>query len=128
MAEAFVNALCPARFHAESAGIDPGKLNPIVVAAMHEVGIDISLHDTKSVHDMVTRGNPYDYVITVCDAANAEECPIFPGEGQRLHWSFPDPSAIEGTPEEKLAGTRTVRDLIKARVEAFCAESAGAKA
>lgn len=122
MAEAFINALYPAHFRAESAGIEPGKLNPIVVAAMHEIGIDISLHDTKSVHDMATHGRPFDYVITVCDEMNAERCPVFPGGGQRLHWGFPDPSSFEGTPEEKLAATRAVRDLIKARVTAFCSE------
>jgi arsenate reductase len=121
MAEAFVNAQSPALFHAESAGIEPGKLDPIVVAAMHEAGIDISLHATKSVHDMVTRARPFDYVITVCEEANAENCAIFPDGGQRLHWGFPDPLAYEGTAEEKLAGTRAVRDLIRARVEAFCA-------
>jgi arsenate reductase len=122
MAEAFVNAQCPGSFHAESAGIEPGKLNPIVVAAMHEIGIDISLHATKSVHEMATHGRPFDYVITVCDEASAGQCPIFPGGGQRLHWGFPDPSSFEGTAEEKLAATRAVRDLIQARVEAFCAE------
>ena len=119
MAEAFVNSFRPTHFRAESAGIDPGKLNPIVVAAMHEIGIDMSLHATKSVHDMFTRERPFDYVITVCDEASAEQCPVFPG-GERQHWGFPDPSVIEGTAEEKLAGTRAVRDLIKARVEAFC--------
>ena len=122
MAEAFVNAQCPRLFHAESAGIEPGKLNPIVVAAMHEIGIDISLHATKSVHDMLTHARPFDYVITVCDEANAERCPIFPGGGQRLHWGFPDPSSFEGDAEEKLAATRVVRDQIRSRVEAFCAE------
>ena len=122
MAEALLNHHCGGFFAAESAGIEPGKLNPIVVAAMHEIGIDISLHDTKSVADMVTRARPFDYVITVCDEASAERCPVFPGAGKRLHWGFPDPSAFEGTPEEKLAATRAVRDLIRARVETFCAE------
>jgi arsenate reductase len=122
MAEAFLNQICGKEFEAHSAGLEPGKLNPIVVEAMSEVGIDISRNQTKAVFDYFKSGKMFAYVITVCDEASAERCPIFPGVTKRLHWSFPDPSAIQGTPEEKLAGTRKIRDTIKAKIEQWCAE------
>jgi arsenate reductase len=122
MAEAFLNQICGEFFEAHSAGLEPGKLNPIVVEAMQEVGIDISSNKTKAVSDMFKSGKMFAYVITVCDEASAERCPIFPGVTKRLHWSFPDPSSFRGTPEEKLARTREVRDAIKARIESWCAE------
>ena len=121
MAEAFLNHLGGDRYAAESAGLEPGKLNPVVVEAMREAGIDISGHPTKSVASMIERGPYFDYIVTVCDETSAERCPAFPGPGQRLHWPFPDPSSVTGTPEEKLAGTRQVRDEIRAKVESWCA-------
>ncbi len=121
MAEAFLNSLGGGRFEAESAGIEPGKLNPFVVSAMAESGIDISRNETKSVNDMLTRGRSYDYVVTVCDPAAAEMCPFFPGNGKRLHWEFSDPSSVSGGDAEKLAVARKVRDEIRARIEAFIA-------
>jgi arsenate reductase len=121
MAEAFLSAICPEDFAAESAGLEPGDLNPIAVAAMAEVGIDISKNETKGVFDL-EREKDYSYVITVCDAASAERCPIFPGGARRLHWSFADPAALEGTWENRLAQTRQIRDQIRARIEAWCAE------
>jgi arsenate reductase (thioredoxin) len=120
MAEAFLNQICGDEFEAQSAGLEPGKLNPIVVEAMREVGIDISGNPTKSVFDMFKSGRIFHYVITVCDETSAERCPIFPGITQRLHWSFPDPSAIQGVHEEKLARTCEIRNQIKAKVEAWC--------
>jgi arsenate reductase len=126
MAEAFLNQICPDDFEAQSAGLEPGKLNPVVVEAMQESGIDISGNQTKAVFDIFKSGKMFAYVITVCDEASAERCPIFPGVTQRLQWSFPDPSSFQGTPAEKLAGTRTVRDAIKAKVEAWCEEMCGA--
>jgi arsenate reductase len=128
MAEAFLNQICGKEFEAHSAGLEPGKLNPIVVEAMSEVGIDISRNQTKAVFDYFKSGKMFAYVITVCDEASAERCPIFPGVTKRLHWSFPDPSAIQGTPEEKLAGTRKIRDTIKAKIEQWCAEVCDAAA
>ena len=79
MAEAFLNKYGGDKFIAESAGLEPGKLNPIVVDAMKEVGIDISANQTKGVFDFFKQGRRYHYVVTVCDEANAERCPIFPG-------------------------------------------------
>ena len=125
MAEAFANRLCGSEFHAQSAGIEPGKLNPIVVEAMAEEGIDISGHATKSVADILQSGQHFDYVITVCDETSAERCPVFPGGTHRLHWGFPDPSSFTGTHEEKLAGTRTVRDAIASAITHWCAQKPG---
>ncbi len=122
MAEAFLKQICAEEFEVQSAGLEPGNLNPIVVDAMQEIGIDISGNPTKSVFDMFKSGRLFQYVITVCDEASAERCPIFPGVTKRLHWSFPDPSAIQGTHEEKLARTCEIRDQIKAKIQAWCSE------
>jgi arsenate reductase len=122
MAEAFLNQICADTFEAHSAGLEPGRLNPIVVEAMREIGMDISGNQTKAVFDMFKSGMMFSHVITVCDEASAERCPIFPGVTKRLHWSFPDPSAIQGSHEEKLARTREIRDQIKAKIEAWCEE------
>ncbi|MGA2393158.1 MAG: arsenate reductase ArsC [Candidatus Lustribacter sp.] len=122
MAEAFVNSLCGDRLQAESAGFEPRTLNPLAVEAMREVGIDISTNATKSVFDLFKRGRLYKYVVTVCDESSAEACPIFPGLVTRIHWSFADPSAFTGTPEERLARTRVVRDEIRATVQQWCDE------
>jgi len=122
MAEAFLNDICGEQFEAQSAGIEPGKLNPIVVEAMQEVGIDISGNRTKSVSEMLESGRRFDYVITVCDETSAERCPYFPGPTARLHWGFPDPSALQGSQAEKLARTREIRDAIKLKVDEWCAE------
>jgi arsenate reductase len=122
MAEAFLNQICGEEFEAHSAGLEPGKLNPIVAEAMQEAGIDISGNQTKAVFDFIKSGEIFAYVITVCDETSAERCPVFPGVTTRLHWSFPDPSKFQGSHEEKLAQTREVRDTIKAKVENWCAE------
>jgi arsenate reductase len=122
MAEAFLNRMCAEQFEAYSAGIEPGKLNPIVVEAMQEIGIDISRNQTKSVDAMLNSGNKFDHVITVCDETSAERCPFVPGLISRLHWGFPDPSALQGSHADKLARTREIRDMIKAKVEELCAE------
>ena len=123
MAEAFVNASCDGMLQAYSAGLERGTLNPVVVEAMREVGLDIAGNRTKSVADDAIRSRAYDYVVTVCDEGNAEACPIYPTNGRRLHWSLPDPSAFAGSPDEKLRRTRTVRDAIAARVAQFCREA-----
>ncbi len=122
MAEAFLNAMCGDAFEAESAGLTPGTLNPLAVEVMREVGIDLAGKPTRSVFDLFRQSRLYAYVITVCDAEAAERCPVFPGVCKRLHWSFPDPAALEGTHEEKLAATRRIRDQIKAQLEAWCEE------
>lgn len=122
MAEAFLKEACGDEFEVHSAGLEPGKLNPIVVEAMQELGIDISRNATKAVWDFIKSGKMFSYVITVCDETSAERCPIFPGVTTRLHWSFPDPSSFSGTHDERLAKTRAVRDTIKGKIEEWCGE------
>jgi arsenate reductase len=122
MAEAFLNQLAANIFKAESAGLEPGILNPLVVEVMQEIGIDISGNQTRSAFDLFKQGLTFNFVITVCDAANAERCPIFPGVTKRISWSFDDPSSFTGTHEEKIAKTRLVRDKIKSEVEKFANE------
>ncbi len=122
MAEAWLNQICGDQFEAQSAGLEPGTLNPLVVEAMAEVGIDISHKRTQRVSDVLESGTVFAYVITVCDESSAEKCPIFPGSAKRLHWGFPDPSVLTGAPEEKLDAVRTIRDQIRAKIEAWCDE------
>ena len=119
MAEAFLNKIGGDYFIAESAGLEPGILNPIVIEVMKEIGINISENRTKDVFEFFKESKLFQYVITVCDEASAERCPIFPGPGQKLHWSFTDPSLLSGTHEEKLSFTRIIRDEIKNRIEEF---------
>jgi arsenate reductase (thioredoxin) len=120
MAEAFLNQLCPQFYQAKSAGIEPGKLNQIVVAAMKEVGIDISQNQCTSVAEMIDSGAHFDVVITVCDDASAERCPFIPEASERLHWSFPDPSSLIGSDDEKLIETRKIRDEIYTKIKSWC--------
>jgi arsenate reductase len=124
MAEAFLKKLAGDRFEVESAGIEPGKLNPYVVAVLKEVGIDISNKKTQSTEECLKKGTIYDYVITVCDETSAEACPFFPGGAKRLHWGFEDPSKLTGTDEERMAGTRKIRDQIRAKIEQWLKEAA----
>jgi len=116
MAEAFVNNLVGDKYIAESAGIEPGKLNPYVVKVMSEIGIDISSNRTKDVFEFVRAGKHFNFVITVCEREAAEKCPIFPGISKRLEWSFRDPSKMNGTEDEILEQTRKIRDEIKSQV------------
>ena len=123
MAEAFLNKYGRGIFDAESAGLEPGKMNPNVVQVMQEVGINLSQKATRGVFDLLKQGNSYDAVITVCDGASAEKCPIFPGSGKRIAWSFEDPSSFKGTREEILAHTREVRNEIEKSVKSFIGEA-----
>jgi arsenate reductase len=117
MAEALLRSMGGDRFEVESAGIEPGSLNPLAVEAMADMGIDISKNETKSVFDLYKAGRLYTYVITVCDGANAQRCPIFPGVAENIHWSFDDPSSFSGSHDEKLKNTIGVRDNIKEKIE-----------
>jgi arsenate reductase (thioredoxin) len=122
MAEAWMNRVCGDFFEAESAGLEPGTLNPLAVQVMAEEGIDISRNKTRAVFDVFKSGTLFAFVITVCDETSAEKCPIFPGVTKRLHWSFPDPSVVTGASEEKLEQVRKIRDAIKEKIEEWCAE------
>ena len=122
MAEAWLNHICGEFFEAQSAGLEPGMLNPLAVEVMQEIGIDISHKQTRAVFDVFKSGQLFAYVITVCDESNAERCPIFPGPTKRLHWSFPDPSQATGSKEEKLEQVRAIRDEIRVKIEEWCEE------
>ena len=122
MAEAFLRKMAGDIFAVESAGLEPGTLNPLVVEVMAEIGIDLAGHGTQGVADLVRQGRSFDYVITVCDEAQAERCPVFPGQGTRLHWGFPDPSSFQGAHQDRLAQTRVVRDMIQTRIRDWLRE------
>ena len=118
MAEALLKHLAGDRFEVESAGLEPGKLNPVAVEVMGEIGMDISQNKTKSAFDFYKQGKRYDFVITVCDESQAQRCPVFPGTSatSRIHWSFDDPASFQGTREERLEKTRQIRDKIKQKI------------
>jgi arsenate reductase (thioredoxin) len=107
------------RFHVESAGTKPSLVRPEAIAAMREIGIDISDHRSKSVDEFA--GQQFDYVVTVCDNAR-DNCPVFPAGTKRLHWSFEDPAAVQGGEPERLAAFRQVRDQIHESVRSFFKE------
>jgi arsenate reductase len=114
MAEGLLRSIAGERFEVFSAGTKPVGLNPNAVAAMNQIGVDISGYRSKSVDEFA--GQPFDYVITVCDNAR-EACPYFPGGGQRIHHSFEDPAAVRQDQQSKLFGR--VRDEISAWLQAF---------
>jgi arsenate reductase len=122
MAEGLLRQLAGNRFEAHSAGTEATHVRPLAVRAMDEVGVDISGQESKTLERYLRE--PFDYVITVCDDAN-EACPVFPGAKNRRHWSLPDPSAAEGTEEERLAVFRSVRDGIRDRVQAGLVDGRG---
>ena len=123
MCEAFVKHIAPERFDVHSSGIEAGKMNPLVVQAMAEIGISMTGQYAKLAQEYIDRKEVFDYVITVCDESSAERCPMFPGKHIRLHWGFPDPSALSGSDEEKLEGIRPIRDSIHKRVLNWLAEN-----
>lgn len=122
MVEEYLRSYGGDLFDVESAGIEPGELNPIVVELLREDGIDIGGKSTRSVFDLHRDGRQFDYVIAVCDAEAAERCPVFPAEVARYHWPFPDPSAATGSSSERVAEVRVIREAIKRRVVAFVEE------
>jgi arsenate reductase len=119
MAEALLKHLAGDRFLVESAGFETAAVNPLAIEVMAEMGIDISRNRSKNVFDFFKEGRMFNWVVTVCDEAQAEACPVFPGITKRMRWSFEDPSRFTGSHEEKIAQTRAVRDAIKARLEVW---------
>src|SRR5918998_2745733 len=107
MAEGLLRHLAGDRFEVMSAGTEATHVRPLAVRAMDEVGIDISGQESKTLDRYI--GEPFDYVVTVCDEAN-EACPVFPGAKRRLHWSFEDPSQATGSEQERLRVFQSVRD------------------
>jgi arsenate reductase len=106
-----------------SAGTKPSAVRPEAIAVMREIGIDISGHRSKSVDEF--SGQSFDYVVTVCDNAR-DACPVFPAGTARIHWSFEDPAAVEGSESERLAAFRRIRGQIHERVRAFLRNHASA--
>ena len=120
MAEGFLRTLGGERFEATSAGIAPGKLNPMAIEAMQEAGMDISHQEAKNVKELLKEH--FAYVITVCDAAR-ERAPVFPFTLNLVHWSIYDPETEQHSPEDKEKIFRRVRDEIRAKVESFLNET-----
>ncbi|HML15939.1 MAG TPA: arsenate reductase ArsC [Bryobacteraceae bacterium] len=118
MAEGLLRHLAGDRFDVESAGIHPSFVRPEAIAVMGELGIDVSHHRSKSVEEFL--GEPFDFVITVCDHAR-EHCPLFPGPAQRIHWSLEDPAAFQGSDDERLEKFREIRDRIGEKLREFLA-------
>jgi arsenate reductase len=116
MAEGLLRHAAGDRFEVSSAGTQPSRVRPEAIAVMQELGIDISSQRSKSVEEFAARD--FDYVLTVCDNAK-ESCPIYPGHGNRLHHSFEDPAAVQGTDEYRLAAFRRVRDQIRDYLKGF---------
>jgi arsenate reductase len=116
MAEGLLRHDAGDRFEVFSAGTRPSQVRPEAIAAMLELGIDISGQRSKSVDEFA--GQPFDYVLTVCDNAK-ESCPIFPGGAAMIHRSFDDPAALQGSDEERLALFRRVRDELRSYLRSF---------
>ncbi|NDJ55010.1 MAG: arsenate reductase ArsC [Chloroflexi bacterium] len=118
MAEGLLRSLAGERYDVYSAGSAPSHVHPLAIQAMEQHGLDISGQRSKHLSEYLER--EFDFVITVCDNA-AETCPVFPGPARRIHWSFPDPAAFEGSEEEKLAGFIQIRDDIEAHFRSWLA-------
>ena len=118
MAEGLLRDIGGDRFGVASAGVAPTHIRPEAIQVMRDMGIDISKQYSKSVYEFT--GQEFDYVITVCDNAN-EQCPVFPGNTKRIHWSFEDPAAAQGDEETRLGVFRRVRDEILQRLRLFVA-------
>jgi len=116
MAEELLRKKAGDKFETESAGLNPGGLYPPVVQILKEdEDIDITGKKTQAVQDIIDSGKQYDYVITVCDEASAEKCPHFPGQGQRLHWGFQDPSSFTG--DDFFSQTRAIKTEIESKIQ-----------
>ncbi len=122
MAEGLLRGLAGDRFEPFSAGTEATHVRPEAIEAMKETGVDISGQESETLDRYL--GEPFDYVVTVCDDAN-EACPAFPGAKRRLHWSLPDPSAVTGEGEERMEAFRTVRDSIRTLIRSDLMDAKG---
>lgn len=116
MAEGLLRHDAGDRFTVGSAGTRPSTVRPEAIAVMKEVGVDITSHRSKHVNEFA--GEDFAYVLTVCDNAK-ESCPLFFGKAVRLHHSFDDPAAVEGTDERRLGAFRKVRDELRTYLRNF---------
>ena len=122
MAEEYLKKFAGDQFETESAGFEPSEINPFVVEAMKEEGIDLSRKQTQSVFELYKAQKFYGYVVTVCDRAKEKDCPLFPGLVKRIHWDLEDPAQFTGTDSEKLELVKELRDKIKKLVHEFINE------
>jgi len=121
MAEAFLRKYGSEKFIAYSAGIDPKEIHPMTYRVMEEIGISLANHRSKDLMEYMGKVH-FGYLITVCNIAE-KTCPtVFPGVGERIHWSFEDPAVYEGSEEEKLNKFREIRDAIEKRIKDWIAE------
>lgn len=116
MAEGLLRDLGREDFEVVSAGVEPSYVRPEAIEVMNEIRVDISTHRSKSVDEFLNQ--EFDYVITVCDNANAR-CPVFPGQARRIHWSIEDPATVKGNEEMRLTGFRKARDELQVRLGEF---------
>ncbi len=118
MAEGLLRRDAGDQFEVFSAGVEPTAVKPLAIKAMSEAGVDISGQRSKSVDELA--GQEFDYVITVCDNAN-QQCPMFPGKTERIHWSIADPAEAKGNEEEQLNIFRRIRDELREKLRHFVA-------
>jgi arsenate reductase len=116
MGEALLREKGGDAYEAHSAGTEPSEVRPLTLRVLEEAGIPTEGLRSKSVQEYM--GRKFDYVITVCDSAR-QNCPVFPGQGDRFHWGYDDPSSVEGTEEERLAAFRRVFTAISQRIDLF---------
>lgn len=118
MAEGLLRKMAGDRFEAFSAGTEKTRVHPLAIEALQEIGIETSAHTSKTLEAF--RGQTFDYAITVCDRAN-DACPTFPGDTERIHWSFDDPTAVIGSEDHRTRAFRTTREAIQQRLRMFLA-------
>ena len=116
MAEGILRHLSRGSVEVFSAGTEPTAVHPLAVQTLQDIGIDISHQRSKGIDEVANQ--TFDVVITLCDSAH-ESCPTFPGDPERIHWSFPDPAAVEGTEAERLAAFRQVARELTTRLRPF---------
>lgn len=116
MAEALLRQKGGAAYEVYSAGTEASEVRPLTMRVLEEAGVPTDGLRSKSVQEFM--GRRFDYVITVCDSAR-QHCPVFPGEGDRFHWGYDDPSAVGGTEEDQLAAFRRVFTAISQRIDLF---------
>lgn len=116
MAEGMLRAWGSDRFEVASAGTEATAVRPEAIEVMHEIGIDISGHESKSIDRFL--GDAFAWLVTVCDGAK-ESCPTVPGVARQVHWSIDDPSAVQGDPTARLEAFRRARDELRDRLRGF---------